>query len=121
MVSPLCASCNGTKRCAACDGVGSFPPLEDHAERRRCEACSSSGRCRDCSADSRDSPIESKVSLLIAAEARIDTALSQLILADRGVVDPWQAKAGVANELREARIAIRKLRQRIDPGRESEG
>ena len=113
MVSPNCAKCNSTRRCVACGGVGSFPPLDYYAARRACEACSSSGQCHDCSADSHDPPLENELSLLIAAESRIDTALSQIILADRGVVDPWHAKAGVANELRQARNAIRKLRERM--------
>ena len=61
------------------------------------------------------------VTLIAAAEARIETALSQIILADKGVIDPWHAKAGIADELRQARVAIRALRRRMGPGREAGG
>lgn len=54
-----------------------------------------------------------ELSLLIAAEARIDTALSQLILTTKGVTDATTGQNRAIAELREARIAIGKLRKHL--------
>jgi hypothetical protein len=51
--------------------------------------------------------------LLIAAEARIDTAMSQLILTTRGVTDATTAQAVAIAELRKARKAIKLLREKL--------
>ena len=54
-----------------------------------------------------------ELSLLIAAESRIDIAMSKLIATTQGVTDATSAQATAINELREARNAIRVLRDRL--------
>lgn len=51
--------------------------------------------------------------LLIAAESRIDMAMSELILTTRGVKDATTAQAVAISELREARKAIKLLREEV--------
>jgi hypothetical protein len=52
-------------------------------------------------------------SLFMAAEARIDTALAQLILTTKGVTDATTGQNLAIAEVREARIAIGQLRERL--------
>ncbi|BBO33371.1 hypothetical protein [Lacipirellula parvula] len=53
-----------------------------------------------------------EVSVLIAIEARIDTAMAHLIRKKQTVADGDSAQAAVLAELREVRAAIRILRDR---------
>jgi hypothetical protein len=50
MDSQFCASCEGTGRCAVCNGVGSFPSPDPKrpADRRACKACHALGSCWTC-------------------------------------------------------------------------
>ncbi|BBO31574.1 hypothetical protein [Lacipirellula parvula] len=54
-----------------------------------------------------------ELSLLIAAESRIDIAMSKLIATTQGVTDATTAQVAAISELREARDAIRVLRDRL--------
>lgn len=54
-----------------------------------------------------------EIALLAAAEARIDTAMAQLLLTTKGVTDATKAQAVAINELREARNAIKVLRGQV--------
>jgi hypothetical protein len=51
--------------------------------------------------------------LLIAAEARLDTALSRLLSKTEDVTDATRAQAEAVMELKKARNAIRILRDRM--------
>ncbi len=51
--------------------------------------------------------------LIISAEARIETAISQLVLAINGVADASSAQQGAIKELKAARDAIRLLREQV--------
>jgi hypothetical protein len=53
------------------------------------------------------------LSLLSAAKTRIDTAMSEIVLITRGVTDATTAQNVAISEIREARNAIRKLREQL--------
>lgn len=55
--------------------------------------------------------------LIIASESRIDAALAKLFGATKDVADATRAQAAAVEELKEARIASRALRARLDSKR----
>ena len=65
-------------------------------------------------AESYRTPTKSELALLIAAESRIDIAIAELLLAMNGVKDASKSQEVAVTELRQAREAIRALRERID-------
>jgi hypothetical protein len=67
-----------------------------------------------------------EATLLIAAESRIDTAIAQLLMRAHGVREAARHQDDAVTELREARNAIKALRERLqgsaaDPDREAGG
>jgi delta 1-pyrroline-5-carboxylate dehydrogenase len=59
-------------------------------------------------------PTKSEKALISAAEVLIDTAMAELLLAAKGVRDAGKAQEVAIAELRNAREALRLLREQVD-------